>query len=186
MIDETSGGEKVAGKPGEVEVLLYRQMCYQQAGDWVRMVNTITWTLVSVFLVASVIAMNSAVFSLTNWLPGVIVVVQIILAGIWYKFDEDYADSARKARETLRTLERGFPAELRFYTDQQSESAIQLNNVLKGSVAVLILAWIAIGVIWYFVLPVNWAHIYSWIIGAVAGAVIWEIFLRNRVVGKAK
>src|SRR5258708_15723272 len=33
---------------------------YQQAADWVKMVNSVTWTLSSIYLVAAIIALNGA------------------------------------------------------------------------------------------------------------------------------
>jgi hypothetical protein len=74
-------------------------LAYDQASDWLRMVNTITWALSSIFLVGAIIAVNGASQSGVDpyWRIGAYVLV-VVLCAIWWRVDFIYAQSAVQAR----------------------------------------------------------------------------------------
>ena len=78
------------------------ELAYGQASDWLRMVNTITWTLSSIFLVGAIIAVNGASQSGVDpaWRIAAYVLV-FVLCAIWWRVDWIYAQSAIKARAVL-------------------------------------------------------------------------------------
>jgi hypothetical protein len=98
------------------------QLAYQQASDWLRMVNTITWALSSIFLVGAIIAINGASQSgvLPSWRLAAYVLV-VILCLIWWRVDWVYTQSAIQAREKLVAIERGWDETNALYTSQNSD-----------------------------------------------------------------
>ena len=94
-------------------------LVYQQAGDWLRMVNTITWSLTSIFLVGAILALNSAVQKNDiEWTHAVGWNV-FYLSCIWGFVDFINECSAIGARRRLTTIENTFPVGVeKFYTKQ--------------------------------------------------------------------
>jgi hypothetical protein len=84
-----------------------RRLAYQHAGEWVRMVNTITWTLTSIFLVGAVIALNGAMQKNPEddvWTHKIGWCV-VGLSAIWLAVDIVYEWTAIRARTILQNLE---------------------------------------------------------------------------------
>ncbi len=80
---------------------------YQQAADWLKMVNTVTWTMGSIYLAAAFVALNGALSESlvdTVW-RHVIGVAVCALSLIWFHVDNIYSSSAQKARAKLKALE---------------------------------------------------------------------------------
>lgn len=94
-----------------------RLLSYQQAADWLRMTNNITWTLSSVYLVAAIIGLNSG---LTVNDPDWRLWIGLTVTGLglsWLLVDIIYFCSASNARQQLRAIEQNM--EERFYTTQR-------------------------------------------------------------------
>lgn len=83
----------------------FQKLMYQQASAWVAMVNTITWTLGSIFLVAGIIALNGAINTNDLHWRHVAGFGVIALALIWLLMDVLYGISAVHARSQLREIE---------------------------------------------------------------------------------
>ena len=73
------------------------ELAYQQASDWLRMVNTITWTLSSIFLVGAIIAVNGAsqANALPHWRLTAYLLV-VILCLIWWRVDWIYSEFRKR------------------------------------------------------------------------------------------
>jgi hypothetical protein len=116
------------------------KLSYQQAADWVKMVNTVTWTLSSIYLAATLVALNAS-FALP-WRPLVGIVV-VILCFVWAGIDTIYATSVRSARAYLEGIERdwGIANPRGFFSYQRGTTKLRplsfaLNVFLLGSVAI--------------------------------------------------
>jgi hypothetical protein len=104
-----------------------KQWAYQQAADWVRMVNTITWTLFSIYLVSAVIALNGASQ------PGVdvawrrtIAISVLVLCIVWGVVDWVYDVTLQAARKQLEKMEEGWDEENQFFTGQRKNPSIRI------------------------------------------------------------
>ncbi len=95
-------------------------MVYQQAADWVRMVNSVTWTLGSIFLLGALITLNGAmqVKDGEAW-RTVVGCGVIVLALFWAVIDCIYARSSRRARDAVEKIERKWGDERQFFTKQR-------------------------------------------------------------------
>ena len=82
------------------------RLSYQQGADWVRMCNSISWSLGSIYVVAAIIALNGAMQQgvKPEW-RTVIGWVVVFLALAWALIDGAYLWSARTARNYLRSIE---------------------------------------------------------------------------------
>jgi hypothetical protein len=97
------------------------KIAHQQASDWVRMVNSITWTLSSIYLVGAIIALNGASQSKD---PVWRVVVGWAVAGlgvVWLLVDWVYARSSAVARSKLVALEASWDEDAAFYRYQAAQ-----------------------------------------------------------------
>jgi hypothetical protein len=122
------------------------RMSYQQAGDWVRMSNTVMWSLGSIYIVAAIIALNGAVQStVATWRTAVGMIVAL-LALTWLVADIAYSSSTRAARKYLRDVEARWPARdplpRGFYTGQHP-----LRSLSYLVTALLYLSAIVLGVL---------------------------------------
>ena len=118
-------------------------LSYQQAAEWVRMCNTVTWSLGSIYVVAAVIALNGAMQqgpsaawrSVAGWLVVFMVIV-------WAVIDCAYLRSAKSAREYLRNIETSWreqPVGGGFFVRQQGHpSTFMLVTGLLGLSAFLL------------------------------------------------
>jgi hypothetical protein len=96
------------------------KLVYQQAGDWVRMVNTITWTLGSIYLAGSFIVLNAALGPQLidkNWRPLIGLAV-VCLCVIWLVVDSVYLWSVSAARRKLVAIEENWPT--KFFKEQEN------------------------------------------------------------------
>jgi hypothetical protein len=120
----------------EVAQLDFRKTTYQQAADWLKMVNAITWSLGSVFLVAGIIALNGAMQMNDSHWRGVVGVGVVTLSLIWIIVDLVYDRSAVAARKQLVRIEDQWGANLddRFYTRLSKKRAS------RGMVWVMLIA----------------------------------------------
>jgi len=123
-------------------------LCYQHAGDWVRLANSLTWTIASVYLVSAVLAMNGALQRAEeDYMRIVIAAVWIALLVMWLIIDNIYLGSARHARRIIERIEEDWPPPLQFYTSQKRDgiggSGI-LTGLLYASAATLAAAWLVI------------------------------------------
>ena len=98
---------------------------YAQAGSWLQMVNTITWTLTSIFLVGAIIALNGASQNPDVYWRLAVCLLVIILCIAWGAVDYVYSKSAWKAREKLRRLEGRWVEDHKFYCDQDDELSVK-------------------------------------------------------------
>jgi hypothetical protein len=96
----------------------HRKTVYQHAGDWLRMVNMITWTLASIYLVGAVIALNGALQSHDSRWRLTVGLSVFLLSLIWGGVDYIYEYSAKCARVKLENIEAGWGKDSQFYTDQ--------------------------------------------------------------------
>jgi hypothetical protein len=123
-------------------------LAYQHAGDWVRLANTITWTLASVYLVAAVFAMNAAVQRAEDDpVRLVLAILWIALLSIWLAIDNMYLSSAQQARHVLERIEAEWPQPYQFYTQQKRAGLAgsrRLTGLLYLSATVIVLAWVTI------------------------------------------
>ena len=79
---------------------------YQHATEWVRMCNSITWTVASVYLVSAVLAMNTAVSRPAGSHERTVIgVILILLLVVWLLVDFVYLRSAAHARNEIEKLE---------------------------------------------------------------------------------
>lgn len=126
----------------------YMSICYQNAGDWIRLANSVTWTLASVYLVAAVLAMNAAMQrAVDDPIRLVLAFVWVALLSIWIAIDRLYLKSARQARTVVERIEESWPEPYRFYTLQRTErlgGSKTLTYLLYTSGLVIVLAWAAI------------------------------------------
>ena len=81
------------------------ELAYQQASDWLRMVNTITWALSSIFLVGAIIALNGASQNgvLPLWRLAAYILVMILCA-VWWRVDWVYTQSANQLARSSSPL----------------------------------------------------------------------------------
>jgi hypothetical protein len=120
------------------------RMFYHQAADWVRTVNTVTWSLGSIYLVAAILALNGAVQQTNQVWRTWIGLGIIALVGIWLVIDGAYLRSARSAREYLKNIERQWPNHEGFYSNQAPNiNTIRLVSALLY-ISALILALLAL------------------------------------------
>jgi hypothetical protein len=116
------------------------RLAYQQAADWVKLANNVTWTMSSIYLVGSLLALNGSLTQQlinTPWRPWVGIAV-VGLSFIWLAFDLIYSCSARSARNWLAATEARWVTEAQFFSSQNSW------GVRVGRWAVAILLWISI------------------------------------------
>ena len=120
-------------------------LAYQQASDWLRMVNTITWTLSSIFLVGAIIALNGASqnSALPEWRLAAYLLV-LILCLIWWRVDWVYTQSAIEARNKLVAIEQNWDPLNALY---RSQSADQWVKRRKSVALCIYLPAIAIGLV---------------------------------------
>jgi hypothetical protein len=85
------------------------RLSYQQAADWVRMSNLVTWSLGSIYVVAAVIALNGAMQQQNQIWRALIGGVVIFLAVMWALVDFSYLCSSRSARRYLISIENQWP-----------------------------------------------------------------------------
>jgi len=140
------------------------KMVYAEAGNWVRMVNTITWTLGSIFLVGAIIATNVLTAQTSPW-RGTVALWIIFLCLIWLLIDILYWVSIWTPRSILESVEKDFKnAALRLYTRQQ----MGYGNRVRFWVNVL--TWVLPVVVGLFALIVGWADIKK-SVGYIVGAI---------------
>jgi len=116
------------------------RLAYQQAADWVKLANNVTWTMSSIYLVGSLLALNGSLSpSVINsaWRPWVGIAV-VILSFIWLAFDVIYSFSARSARNWLTATEEGWVAQAQFFRSQNRAAP----QIWRWVVAILL--WISI------------------------------------------
>jgi hypothetical protein len=117
------------------------KLAYQQASDWLRMVNTITWTLSSIFLVGAIIALNGASQPTADpaWRLGAYLLV-FVLCAIWWRVDWIYGQSALKAREMLVRIEENWAPTHAFYRSQNDAVSVRLSKSVARCIYLPILA----------------------------------------------
>jgi hypothetical protein len=89
---------------------------YQHAAEWLRMVNGTIWTLNSIFLVGSILALNTAAQStvLPHWkkTAGWVVLVMCV---VWFVADLTYTMSGWRARYLLSQFDSDLAEKYRLY-----------------------------------------------------------------------
>lgn len=124
-----------------------RQLAYQQAAGWVQMVNTLTWTLASFYLLSSAVMLGTAINEKDSVILHILFpIIWLALLGIWVAIDCVYLASARHARHTLERIEAEFPTSDRFFRSQKANGFGKntINNLLYGTAGVFAIAWIAV------------------------------------------
>jgi hypothetical protein len=113
--------EAEAGKLGAIDRTLSdaEKLAYQQAADWLRLVNTVTWTLSSIFFVGAVIALSNAIQSHDASWRLVIGLGVLSSVAIWAYFDQRYSKTAANARSALKEIESRWDPKFQFYTAQE-------------------------------------------------------------------
>jgi hypothetical protein len=115
---------------------------YAEAGHWVRMVNTVTWTLmlaVAPALIGLIVAAHTST-TIPKW---IFAVGSGIIALLWLYFDYLYEVSANKARAFLSGIEQTKNFGHKLYDQQQKivPSIYSINIISLCLVVVLVLAW---------------------------------------------
>ena len=120
-------------------------LAYAQAGSWIQMVNYVTWTLASAFVLGSLVALSAALQRPEfDEMRLVMPVVWFPLALAWIVFDRTYLKTADVARAVVNKIEAGFPKYMRPYSNQSASGRSRVNKMLY-LIAVFILAiWAAI------------------------------------------
>jgi uncharacterized protein YukE len=109
------------------------KISYQQASDWVRMVNSITWTLSSIYLVGAIIALNGVMQKGVD--PAWRFTVGLVVAGlclVWAAVDVSYVVMSLDARKTLVSIEAEWKSKFPMYTQQMQRKKLRffLNFIL--------------------------------------------------------
>ena len=119
-------------------------LSYQQASEWVRMCNTITWSLGSIYVVAAILALNGAMQQSSMVWRSVIGVLVVLLVVAWALIDWSYLQSASSAREHLREIETSWrgqePTGGGFFTrqEQRHKFTFELVRFVLGASAALL------------------------------------------------
>ena len=120
------------------------QKVYEEASNWLRMVNVITWSMAAIFIPLSLACFPLAMKNL-GYEP-VFAFASLMLYGIWIYIGLLYSRSADVTREALFHVEEvwNLPTELRFYSRQGklAKKRYGLHNVECFSFIVLVLAWV--------------------------------------------
>jgi hypothetical protein len=89
---------------------------YAEAGQWVRMCNTIIWQMAAVFVTASIACVGLALNS--SKLKTFFATASIILFAVWVLIARIYRTTARDARGVLLHIERSWhvPRDAAVYT----------------------------------------------------------------------
>jgi hypothetical protein len=100
------------------------RMVYENAAHWLRMVNTITWTLTSIFLVVAIVALNNAQGAAPEWKHTIGYTI-FGLCWVWFAVDLIYGISSLKARWILEDMEKtkGWTPSWKLYTWQRAPNA---------------------------------------------------------------
>jgi hypothetical protein len=122
----------------------HHKLAYEHAAQWLRMVNTITWTLSSLYLAVAIVALNTVRDAPKEWKHTIGWTV-FGLCCVWFCVDVIYAFSSLKARSILTKIEAdtAWPAELKLYTWQAQWTAAD------GSKEPIILLWLLSGLLVY-------------------------------------
>lgn len=127
---------------------------YQHAADWLRMANSITWNVASVYLVSSVFAMNTALTRPAGSTERhTIGIIWLVLLVIWFLVDLIYLQSASHARAKIAEVENdGAFKGAKFYLNQKEQwwfwGPGVLNILLVFSALALAALWIAVTFVW--------------------------------------
>jgi hypothetical protein len=116
------------------------RLAYTQAADWLKLANNVTWTMSSIYLVGSLIALNGALSQSvigTIWRPIVGLAV-VAISIIWVIFDVVYSYAARSARDWLVATESHWDTSAQFYSGQRNSTA------KAGRWAVTMFLWLSI------------------------------------------
>jgi hypothetical protein len=119
-------------------------LSYQQASEWVRMCNTITWSLGSIYVVAAILALNGAMQQSSMVWRSVVGALVVLLVVAWALIDWSYLQSASSARKHLREIETGWrgqePIGGGFFTrqEQRHKFAFELVRFVLGASAALL------------------------------------------------
>jgi hypothetical protein len=109
------------------------KISYQQAADWLRMVNMITWTLSSIYLVGAIIALNGVMQKGVD--PVWRFTVALGVAGlclVWAAVDACYMTTSFEVRKTLVEIETEWKSKFPIYTEQLKRKKLRffLNFIL--------------------------------------------------------
>ena len=80
------------------------RISYQEAADWVRMSNTVMWSLGSIYIVVALLVLNGSMQHSEKWRLAIGLAVAF-LAITWLVTDIAYGRSTAAARRHLTTLE---------------------------------------------------------------------------------
>jgi hypothetical protein len=124
----------------------FKEKVYGEAGDWVRLANTITWTIGALVCPISAAALGFGVRE-PKFRP-IMAVVSLFLFSFWVYASYLYRKSAVIARSTLMAIETSslLPLEMCLYR-QQGQVGMQrfsVFNMQKVTLAVLILVWVVL------------------------------------------
>lgn len=119
---------------------------YSEASQWVRLTNTVSWTLliaavpILVGLLAGAAATSA---SISKW---ILAGGSAFLAAVWFYVDYLYEKSTVGARMVLVAIEEANRFAHQFYTGQQKEvpRVHSLNLLVMAFLAVLFVAWLLI------------------------------------------
>lgn len=156
------------GKTPELNVSAadQKKLAYQEASQWLRMVNLITWTLNSIFLVGAMVALNGAAQQTADvvWRYAACVAA-ILLCIVWRSVDNIYSVSATKARAFLCVAEADWGPASFYRTTQDNEEAKKLVARLSSRVNLPIygVAIMAVLMLYKTALPAlpDWADVLS-------------------------
>jgi hypothetical protein len=119
------------------------RLAYQQAADWVKLANNVTWTMTSIYLIGALLALNGSLNQQvinTPWRPWVGLAV-VLLSIVWLIVDFVYLLSARSARNVLAATEALWKEHSRFFYGQHHNI-----TAVVGRWTVTILLWLSIWV----------------------------------------
>jgi hypothetical protein len=141
------------------------RLAYQEASHWLRMVNTITWTLGSIFLAGAIIAINGASQNGVDpyWRAAAYILV-VILCAVWWRVDFIYSQSAIKAREFLVSVERVWADADAFYRSQNDALSVKRRKhvalcIYLPIIAVgLVAGFLAIKTLYPMLSPMSWSQ----------------------------
>jgi hypothetical protein len=122
-----------------------KSLAYTQGGSWISLVNVITWTLASVYILGSFFSLQDTLKSDEYSAFRLIMpIVWLSLCIPWVVIDKAYLDAAKSARATLRRIEEEFPNGCKFYTEQPASRSSRVSMALYATAGIIFILWLCI------------------------------------------
>ena len=120
-------------------------LAYAQACGWIQMVNYVTWTLASAFVLASLVSITSTLQRTEfDEIRLVMPIVWVPLCIAWFVFDRTYVNTAKVARAVVNRIENGFPPGMKPLSSQSVAGRTWLTRTLYFIVTFILGVWAAI------------------------------------------